>query len=132
MDVLLVEDEPLVRDTVVEILRDAGFTVAAAGSAEEALTAAESCTDGPPPVVVVDLHLGSGMDGLALGAEALRRWPGVGVVYATGYPGDFTGRLLGPQERYVVKPFKPTVLLHAVRRLMPTRGVVAWIRPVAL
>lgn len=84
VDVLLVEDEPLVRAAVAESLRDADLDLAKAASAEEALAAAADGSGGPPSVVVADLHLGPGMDGLALGAEALRRWPGVGVVHATG------------------------------------------------
>ena len=122
MDVLVVEDEPLVRETAVAVLRGAGFSVAGAASAEEALALAESAADdGPPAVVVADLRLGPGMDGLDLGTEARRRWPGVGVVYATGHPESFDGRLLGPRERYVLKPFAPAALLGAVRRLTPTR-----------
>jgi CheY-like chemotaxis protein len=122
MDVLVVEDEPLVRETAVAALREAGFRVAEAASAEEALALAErDGGGGPPAVVVADLRLGPGMDGLALGAEARRRWPGVGVVYATGHPESFDGRLLGPRERYVLKPFAPAALLGAVRRLAPTR-----------
>jgi DNA-binding response OmpR family regulator len=61
------------------------------------------------------------MDGLALAAEARRRWPEVGVVYATGHPDHLGGRVLGPRERYVVKPFAPAALVGAVRRLMPVR-----------
>jgi CheY-like chemotaxis protein len=123
MDVLVVEDEPLVRETAVAALREAGFSVAEAASAEEALALAESAGDGggPPAVLVADLRLGPGMDGLALGAEARRRWPDVGVVYATGHPDSFDGRLLGPRERYVLKPFAPAALLSAVRRLTPPR-----------
>jgi DNA-binding response OmpR family regulator len=124
MDVLVVEDEPLVRETAVAVLREDGFSVVGAASAEEALALAESAANGdgmPPAVVVVDLRLGPGMDGLALGAEARRRWPGVGIVYATGHPDSFDGRLLGPRERYVLKPFAPAALLGAVRRLYPTR-----------
>ena len=125
MDVLVVEDEPLVREAVAAVLRGAGFGVAEAASAEEALALAGSGGHGggggAPAVVVADLRLGAGMDGLALGAEARRRWPGVGVVYATGHPDSFDGRLLGPRERYVLKPFAPAALLGAVRRLTPTR-----------
>ena len=124
MDVLVVEDEPLVRETAVAVLRGAGFRVAEAASAEAALALAERADDGgggPPAVLVADLRLGPGMDGLALGAEARRRWPGVGVVYATGHPDSFDGRLLGPRERYVLKPVAPAALLGAVRRLAPTR-----------
>jgi CheY-like chemotaxis protein len=121
MDVLLVEDEPLVRASAAEALRDAGFDVTETASAEEALAAADGAADGPPRVLVADLHLGPGMDGLTLGALALRRWPQVGVVYATGHPEALDGRFLSPRERYVVKPFAPAALLRAVRRLMPAR-----------
>jgi CheY-like chemotaxis protein len=125
VDVLVVEDEPLVREAVAAVLRGAGFGVAEAASAEEALALAGSAGHGgggaAPAVVVADLRLGAGMDGLALGAEARRRWPGVGVVYATGHPDGFDGRLLGPRERYVLKPFAPAALLSAVRRLTPPR-----------
>ena len=111
------------RESAAAALREAGFSGAEAASAEEALALAESADDGsgPPAVVVADLRLGPGMDGLALGAEARKRWPEVGVVYATGHPESFDGRLLGPRERYVVKPFAPAALLGAVRRLAPTR-----------
>jgi CheY-like chemotaxis protein len=78
-----------------------------------------------PLVLVADLHLGPGMDGLTLGAEVLRRWPQVGVVYATGHPEALDGRFLGPRERYVVKPFTPMALLRAVDRLMPA-GMRGW------
>lgn len=124
MDVLLVEDEPLVRAAAADALRDAGLVVAEAASAEQAL-AMGSAAEEPPAVVVADLRLGPGMDGLALGVEVRRRWPGVGVVYATGYPDDLGGRPLGPRERYLVKPVAPGALLHAVRRLMPM-GALAW------
>jgi CheY-like chemotaxis protein len=117
MDVLLVEDEELAREAAAEALRHAGLEVAEAATAEEALRIAEADGDGPK-VVVTDLRLGPGMDGLTLGAEALRRWARIGVVYATGNPQEFDGRLLGPTERYVVKPYTPANLLQAVRRAM--------------
>jgi CheY-like chemotaxis protein len=126
MDVLLVDDEPLVRAVAADTLREAGYVVVEAASAEEALAKVESATNGEPSVIVTDLHLGPGMDGLALGAEALRRWPEVRVIYATGYPNEFDGHLLGLREHYLVKPFSPAVLLQTVHRLMPTRGL-AWL-----
>jgi CheY-like chemotaxis protein len=125
MDVLIVEDEPLVRGAVARDLREAGLRVAEAASAESALaTAAEAAASGgPPSVVVTGLHLGPGMDGLALAVEVLRRWPEVGVVYITCHPDALDGRLLGPREHYIVKPFAPGTLLHAVRHLMPAWAV---------
>ena len=124
MDVLVVEDEPRLREAIARDLQGAGFRVAEAASAEAALAGAAevAATSGPPPVVVTGLHLGPGLDGLALGAEMLRRWPEVGMVYMTCHPDALDGRLLGPREHYVVKPVAPETLLHVVRRLMP-----AWV-----
>lgn len=126
MDVLLVEDEPLVREIAAAILRDAGFSVAEAATAEEALGFVDRFGQRPPAVLVADLNLGPGMDGFALRDEAQRRWPGIGVVYATGHPDSLDGRLLGPRERYVVKPFTRAALLGAVQRLAPTRLQLAF------
>ncbi len=117
MDVLLVEDEPLIREAVALALRDAGYVVSEAASAEQALDLVAQDPRGPR-VLVTDLQLGPGMDGLALGAEALRRWAPIGVVYATANPQQFDGRLLGPNERYVVKPYTPESLLLVVRRVV--------------
>ena len=72
MDVLLVEDEPLVRAAAADALRDAGLVVAEAACAEQALAMGSAAKE-PPAVVVADLRLGPGMDGLALGAVATRK-----------------------------------------------------------
>lgn len=121
MDVLLVEDDCCVRECAAGLLRGSGFSVVESASAEEALALAAGDPGGPPAVVVTDLHLGPGMDGLAFGDAVRRHWPEVGVVYATGHPEGLDGRVLGPRERYVVKPFTRDALLGAVRRLMPVR-----------
>ena len=131
MDVLVVEDEPLVREAAACVLREAGLRVAEAATAEAALALAEeaAAAGGPPPVVVTGLHLGPGLDGLALGTEVLRVWPEVGMVYITCRPDALDGRMLGPREHYIVKPVAPATLLHAVRRLMPAWApgrVPAW------
>lgn len=121
MDVLLVEDEPLVRELLAECLADAGLAVAEAPNAEaalEALRAAGPGGGGPPRVLVTDVDLGRGMDGLALVAEVRRRWPGVGVVVMTGRPANLDGRGPDPREVRLCKPFGTPRLAAAVRDLM--------------
>lgn len=120
MDVLLVEDEPLVREMLAEGLADAGLHVAEASSAEIALEAVNAAGEAgrPPRVVVTDVNLGAGMDGLALAAEARRRWPGVGVVVMTGRPSNLDGRRPDPGEVHLHKPFGPSRLTVAVHDLM--------------
>ena len=120
MYVLLVEDEALIREMLAEGLADAGFDVAEAPTAEVALVVAAAAGQAgkPPCVLVTDVNLGGGMDGLALAAEARRRWPGVGVVVMTGNPANLGGHRPHPREVCLFKPFGPPVLTTAVHGLM--------------
>ncbi len=113
MDVLLVEDEPLVRDMLAEDLEDAGFELVQAPSAEDGLAAAEQ--EGPPRVLVTDVNLGAGMSGVALAAEVAQRWPEVAVVVMTGDERNL--QVLSPELRdsALLKPFNPPKLVAAVR-----------------
>ena len=120
MYVLLVEDEGLIREMLAEDLAEAGVDVAEAPTAEVALVVAAAAGQAgkPPCVLVTDVNLGSGMDGLALAAEVRRRWPEVGVVVMTGNPANLNGRRADPREVCLFKPFGPPVLTTAVHELM--------------
>ena len=112
-DVLVVEDQTLVRRMVVEALRDAGLRVAEADCAEAALRAVDAAPERPPDVLVTGLRLGPGaMDGRALAAELRRRAPNVGVVYLAGRPADLAeDDAPDARERSVSKPFEPARLV---------------------
>jgi DNA-binding NtrC family response regulator len=116
MDVLVVDDEALVREIVTEGLTDEGSAVVEAPSAEQALALTE--TAGAPDVVVTDVNLGQGMDGLALAEEVHRRWPDAGVVIMTGNPAGVEAHSFGEQERFLTKPFGNARLVSAVRELL--------------
>lgn len=118
MELLVVEDEPLVRQSVVESLRDAGFEVSDAAHAEAALEIAEA--EGPPAVLVADVDLGPGsrFDGIALAAVMRGRWPRLGVLHVSGDPECVAGRL-GAREGWLAKPFSATRLVRAIHELMP-------------
>ena len=120
MDVLLVEDEPSIRELLAEDMADAGLDVAEAPSAEVALETVNAAGEAgrSPCVLVTDVNLGGGMDGLALAREMRRRWPEVGVVYVTGRPSKLHGHALGARERFLPKPFGPSRLTAAVHQLM--------------
>ncbi len=78
--VLLVEDNSLIRMATADMLADLEYEVAEAGSAEEALPVLE---EGGVDILVSDLGL-PGMSGEALCQEVRRRWPAIGIVFATG------------------------------------------------
>jgi DNA-binding response OmpR family regulator len=122
MDVLLVEDEPLVREILTETLEEAGLDVAEMPTGEAALQATVEAAK--PAVVVTDVDLGPGMSGFALAREARRRWPDVGVVYISGRPSNLQGHALDPRERFLPKPFMPDALVRTVRCLMGPPGMM--------
>lgn len=78
--VLLVEDNELIRMSEADMLAELGCEVLEAGSAEEALPLLEQ---GGVEVVVSDLGL-PGMSGEDFCREVRRRWPEIGIIFATG------------------------------------------------
>ncbi len=63
-DVLIVDDEPDIRELVAGILSDEGYSVRTAGSSEEAMAAVRARR---PSLLILDIWMqGAGMDGLEL------------------------------------------------------------------
>ena len=116
--VLVVEDEPLVRFLIRDALESAGFDVGDASDADGALARFDTdrafCR-----VLVTDLDLGPGPDGLALAAEARGRHPALRVLYVTGTPERVAAcRTAGSAERVLGKPFLCAELVATVRWLL--------------
>ena len=118
MDVLLVEDDALVRELMGEALSDAGWRVSEAAGAAEALD--RMTTDGVPGVLVTDMALGHGMSGLALIAAVHLRWPEAGAVLISGT--DMVEPVLDPGDRFLRKPFEVDTLARAVSELAARHG----------
>jgi DNA-binding NtrC family response regulator len=112
VDVLLVEDDELVLETLGEALRQAGLETRRHATAESAL---EALSHDRPKIVVTDINLGSGMDGLALGRAVRAQHPDLPFVYISGRYSELRG--LTEQERFLLKPFSASVLLRAIRDL---------------
>jgi DNA-binding response OmpR family regulator len=107
--VLVVEDDPGVREFVVSVLVRQGYRVVAAASGEEAV----QLLDGErAQLAVLDVGL-PGMDGFAV-AEQLA--PGVPVIIVTGDPVGAYARMQGRVEHFQVlpKPLAVELLEHAV------------------
>lgn len=88
--VLLVEDDPDVRDTACALLQSLGVAVTAVASEAAALAALE---DGLQVALVLsDVMLGEGGDGIALHARLAQRWPQLPVVLTSGLPLEYHAR----------------------------------------
>lgn len=113
MDILLVEDDDLVRDCLFEALHEAGMLIEGSGSGEAALNLLSA--DTPPSVIVTDINLGAGMDGLAFARAARQVCPGLPVVFISGRYAELKGLL--DNERFLPKPFSTPALLQAIEQV---------------
>jgi len=80
-DLLVVDDEPSVRKSLVDTLRDEGYQVSSLGSAEEALSWIQKS---PPDLVLLDIWL-PGMDGIAALERMKKLMPDLAVVMISGH-----------------------------------------------
>jgi two-component system, cell cycle sensor histidine kinase and response regulator CckA len=116
--VLLVEDDEMVRRFSTQVLARAGYRVVAARDGSEALRALD--TEGAALRIIVTDVVMPGMDGKALATEALRRFPGLPVLYLSGYTDDaiVSHGVLEEGVHLLQKPFTPAELLRRVRALL--------------
>ena len=116
--VLVVEDEPLVRRLARRALEDHGYRVREAADGREALA---QLTDRGNVIglVLSDLVMPH-MSGRELGQEIARRFPGVPVLFMSGYTGDDVRSrgLLEGSAPFVQKPFTPDGLARRVRAVL--------------
>ena len=110
--VLVLDDEPIIRELVRNTLSQQGAVVATAANGQEGL---QILIDQDFDLLLVDLRMRE-MDGIAFLQEALKIWPWLCVVVMTGYAGSeslATVAALGV-TRVVEKPFGQEDLVSAI------------------
>jgi CheY-like chemotaxis protein len=111
--VLVVEDEGLVRELIVETLREAGCAVTEAATADEAVRVLR--TFAAPDVLVTDVKLPGGMNGIDLAERIRRTLPGMKVIVTSGHaPPESAARVA---DAFLAKPFALKELVGEVRSL---------------
>ena len=115
--ILLVEDEPAVREFCRRALEGDGYRVYATGP-REALEAASTLGTGPD-LLVTDVVMPD-FDGPTIAAALSARKRGLRVLFMSGYPRDREGELTGAAAGGTIlgKPFTPRDLCDAVRRVL--------------
>jgi len=120
--VLVVDDEPIVRDVLTRYLSKGGFQV---DSAEDGEAALERFTAVPPDLVLLDLML-PGVDGVEVFTR-IRADHDTPVIMLTAR-GEETDRVVGLEigaDDYITKPFSPREVVARVRAVLrrsPARG----------
>lgn len=116
---LVVEDDPLLRELIAAILEHHGYQVYDAANGREALAILARCS--AIDMLLLDFEL-PGMNGRAVAEAARRLRPGIPVLFVTGH--GAAAELGGEPENCVLqKPFRDDVLAERVRRMMPERAV---------
>jgi DNA-binding response OmpR family regulator len=110
--ILVVEDDPLIREIVVEALREEGYDVIHASNGEEAMA---WCRRRVADVLVTDIKLPGQMDGWQIAEQCRARDPELPVIYATGFS-PVRARPV-PGSLSLRKPFSPDEIVQAVRQL---------------
>ncbi len=112
--VLVVDDDPVVRESLQRLLGKRGYAVETAGTAEEALLLLGQKLFA---LVITDWQM-PGMDGLALLRRIKERLPHTPVVMITAYGSTETviQALRSGVSDFVLKPYRPEELLQIVER----------------
>jgi CheY-like chemotaxis protein len=116
--ILLVEDEPVVRHLVAEILEASGYTVLQAGEGPSALELLRRHR-GALHLVVTDVVM-PGMSGPEVAQAVTSMRPGTQVLYISGYTDSAIGHhgVLEPGIAFLQKPFNAEELNRKVRALL--------------
>ena len=112
--VLVVEDDPDLREALCDTLELSGFQVESAGDGSAALECLNRCSVG---MVISDVHMRP-MDGHTLLARIKERSPQTPVLLMTAY-GNIEKAVLAMREGatdYLAKPFDPEILLQKVEQ----------------
>jgi two-component system cell cycle sensor histidine kinase/response regulator CckA len=116
--ILVVEDQPALRDLVRRVLEQKGYRVLEAPNGEQAVRVAESSVR-PIQMVITDVVM-PGMNARAMTARIRTRWPAVRVLYMSGYHDDdvMLQSLAMAKVDFLQKPFLPYDLAEKVREVL--------------
>jgi len=121
MRILVVDDDPLVAQTLTLVFRRNGFDAATAYDADQALVAVREAT---PDLVLCDIDM-PGRDGISLMTDLTREVPECPILVLTGFYSSLTRvreytKTLRQQVSIVTKPCQPVDLLRHAGKLLKT------------
>jgi len=117
--VLLVEDEPTVREVAGRMLREQGYHVLVAANGDEALQLARSRMQEPIHLLVTDVVMPR-LSGKAVAEQLKAARPEMKVLFISGYSDDTLIRHGAAETglNFLQKPFSPSLLAYKIRDLL--------------
>ncbi len=119
----LVEDDASVGEMVEAMLTDLGHEVLRAPAAAPALTILEG--EGHIDLLLTDLIMPGGMNGVELANAAVALRPGLPVILSSGYTGETLGAAAETPWPLLAKPYPSEALAAAIDAAMSTTPAVA-------
>ena len=118
-NILVIEDDPIMREALADWLLAAGYGVGTAADGTAGLAAVKSA---PPALVITDIHL-PGTNGATVISELRQRHPQVAIVaisglFNSGRGVDAEAAIALGAARALAKPFKRAELLRALAELL--------------
>jgi two-component sensor histidine kinase/CheY-like chemotaxis protein len=120
-NVLVVEDEMVLRMRAVDIVEEAGFTPVEAVNADEALAILEARSD--ISLLFTDIQMPGSMDGLKLAYAVHKRWPGIKIILVSGQI-KLTDAEKPTNSRFFGKPLGVAQMVAELREMVG-EGVLA-------
>ncbi|MFQ6618101.1 MAG: sigma-54-dependent transcriptional regulator [Fidelibacterota bacterium] len=113
-NILIVDDESIVRVSLTALLSEEGFNVDSAGSGEEAL---KKVSTGGWDLLMVDIKM-PGMDGIELLKKIKGLQPEIPIIIITAYAsiGTAVNAMKSGAEDYLVKPFNTDELKFVIQK----------------
>ena len=118
--ILIVDDEPALREILASVLADEGYAVQTAADGRSAL---DLIAAAPPDLVITDISMPC-LDGWGLLAQVRHDDPTLPVLLISAVHPAVRGRSLpdSGQTAFLAKPFDLDVLLDRIARLLAARG----------
>ena len=113
--VLVVEDHPLVRMAVLQVMIEAGFEPLEAGDAGEAIRMLEARPD--IHLVFTDAEMPGTMNGIELAHYIRNRWPAVKLIVVSGKK-EVSPEELPAGARFFHKPYRETSIVEAMAGML--------------
>ncbi len=112
--VLVVEDEPEVRASVVQKMQSLGYIVSQAADGAGGLAICEAATQ-PFDLLLTDVLMPGALNGKRLADDVMRRWPTTKIAFMSGFTDE---SIVQDGVLLLTKPFRKSDLAHFVRRAL--------------
>jgi two-component system cell cycle sensor histidine kinase/response regulator CckA len=119
--ILLVEDEPILREWVKPVLEDNSYRVVEAGTGVEALKVWDE-QNGKVDLLLTDMVMPEGMTGRDLALQLRSRTPELRIIYSSGYSAEVSSKDTElPGIPFLPKPYGAPQLTQLVRECLDTK-----------